>query len=118
MINSTRTLPGSSRAPLPHAPATSSRLPAGWVNTEKYGEVYVSPGGIAWVVQRQGNKLESVSVKITKDDIIGKNATEKRKDAIQKAARRTMSKVLRTTPPILTTGGAGKGNQRVVGMDK
>ena len=66
----------------------TSKLPEGWHFTERYGHVFVSPGGIAWVVQRKGNKLESVSGSLTKDDIIGKTLTEKRQDAVRKTVRR------------------------------
>ena len=60
----------------------TSKLPEGWHFTERYGYVFVSPGGIAWVVERQGNKLESVSGCLTKDDIIVKTAFEKRQVSI------------------------------------
>jgi hypothetical protein len=58
-----------------------TKLKEGWVSTEKYAEVYVSPGGIAWVVQRIGNKLESVSVKLPKADITEKSSAERTKNA-------------------------------------
>jgi len=59
----------------------SRKLPEGWVNTEKYGELYISPGGVAWVVQRIGDKLASVAVKITREDIIEKSSAERTKSA-------------------------------------
>jgi hypothetical protein len=69
----------------------TSKLPEGWHFTEKYGYVFVSPGGIAWLVERQGNKLESVSGSLTKDDIIGKTAIEKRQVSIRNQRRRPVS---------------------------
>jgi len=95
-----------------------SKLPEGWHNTEKYGDVFVSPGGVTWVVQRQGDKLESVSVPLTKDDIISKTALEKRADAIRNQTRRAKTKVPRTQPPILTPGVARVVNDKVVEVVK
>jgi len=93
------------RTPLP---IRSEKLPEGWHNTEKYGEVYVSPGGIAWVVQRHGDKLESVSAPLTKDDISSKTAVEKRAEALQKKMRRAKTKVLRTTAASLAVSAVSK----------
>jgi hypothetical protein len=108
----------SSKAAPDFSPGAAHKLPEGWHNTEKYGEVFVSPGGIAWVVQLVGSKLESVAVQLSPSDIIGKGAVEKRKDAIQKAVRRQSIRVLRTKPPILTpsvvgvaTDGVSEGNK-------
>ena len=45
-------------AVLPAAPANGGRLPEGWHDTEKYGPVFVSLGGVAWAVQLVGDKFE------------------------------------------------------------
>ena len=85
----------------------TSKLPEGWHFTEKYGYVFVSPGGIAWVVERQGNKLESVSVKITKDQIVGRLSSERTKRAEAERRRYNLAKTART--PSSLTGGEVKG---------
>jgi len=87
------------------SPAPANRLPEGWVNTSQ-GDVYISPGGAAWVVERRGDALVSVPVKLSKTDIIGQNAVEKRKEAVRKAARRQSTHGQRTTSPILTAQAA------------
>jgi hypothetical protein len=83
-------------------PTKGQQLPEGWHDTEKYGPVYVTPGGIAWAVQLVGNKFENVSVQLSKDDIIGKTSAEKVKDARRKQVERAKTKAGRTTPSILT----------------
>jgi len=88
-------------------------LPEGWHESEKYGPVYVSPGGKAWTVQIIRDRLENVIVDVSVNDFIGKSAIELRKDAVRKAARRTMTKVSRTTPPILTPSVGSKDNDGV-----
>jgi hypothetical protein len=85
----------------------TSKLPEGWHFTEKYGDVFVSPGGIAWVVERQGNKLESISVPLTKDDMVKKLSEERTKNARYlkewRKSKRNLSK------PSNLTGGEVKG---------
>jgi hypothetical protein len=93
-----------------------AKLPEGWHNTEKYGDVFISPGGIGWVVQRIGEKLESVVVKISKDEIIGKTAIEKRMDAIRRQNRWAKSRVSRTKAPNLTPSAAEVANEKVLEM--
>jgi len=88
-------------------------LPEGWHESEKYGPVYVSPSGKAWTVQIIRDRLENVIVDVSVNDFIGKSAIELRKDAVRKAARRTMTKVSRTTPPILTPSVGSKDNDGV-----
>ena len=90
-----------------------TKLPEGWRNTEKHGDVFISPGGIGWVVQRIGGKLESVAVNISKDEIIGKTAIEKRTDAIRRQTRCAKSKVSRTKAPGLTPSSAEKVDGKV-----
>ena len=92
-----------------------TKLPEGWHNTEKHGDVFTSPGGIGWVVQRAGGKLGSVAGKISKDEIIGKTSIEKRMDAIR---RQTKSKVPRTKAPNLTPSAAEVANEKVLEMVK
>lgn len=58
---------------------SESALREGWHNTEKYGEVYVSPGGIAWVVQRIGDRLQSIAVKLAPSDIVKTTAVDRMK---------------------------------------
>jgi len=70
---------------------TERRLPEGWHHTERYGEVYVSPGGVDWVVRQVGNELKSVSVHVTPADIVKTPATELRKAAILRQSRRKRS---------------------------
>ena len=60
------------------------KLTEGWHNTESYGEVYVSPGGIAWVVQQIGDELASVSVPLAKEDIIREDSATRRIKTEQK----------------------------------
>ena len=90
-----------------------TKLPEGWHNTEKYGEVYISPGGTAWTIQRMGDELASVAVKLSPSDIIEKSAVEKRHDAILRQAKRVNIKVQRTKPPILTPSVVSKANDGV-----
>ena len=97
----------------PHTSKTS-KLTEGWVNTEKYGPVFVSPGGIAWAVQRNGNRLDNIAVKLTKVDVVGKSAIEKRQDAIKKAVRRQSIRVSRTQTAILTPSVVSIGNGSVM----
>ena len=97
----------------PLTPAKSSRLPEGWHMTEKYGEVYVNPGGIAWTIQRDGDELVSVSVQITKEDITQKPSAERVKRNLSDRQRRK-TKVVDVSRPILTAGGAGVANSGVL----
>ena len=97
----------------PAAPAKGSKLPEGWVNTEKYGEVFVNPGGIAWTIQRDGDELVSVSVQITKEDITQKPSADRIKRNLSDRQRRK-SKVVNALRPILTPSGAGVANSGVL----
>jgi hypothetical protein len=94
-------------------PAPRGKLSEGWVNTSQ-GDVFISPGGVAWVVERRRDTLVSVPVKLSKDDIIGKSAAERRVEAIQKQTRRARSKGRRTTSTILTVGAVSKANSGVL----
>ena len=92
---------------------TSRKLPEGWVNTEKYGDVYISLGGVAWVVQRIGDELASVAVKITREDIIEKSSAERTKSARYLKEWRK-SKGILSKRSILTVGKAAIANGEVV----
>ena len=65
-----------------------ARLSEGWHNTEKYGEVFVAPGGSAWVVQQSGEHLVNVMVLVNPSDIIKTPALERRKQAVAKQSYR------------------------------
>ena len=97
--------------PVPARP--TQKLPEGWHNTERFGEVFVSPGGIPWVVQRNGNKLVSVSVPLAKEDIIQKPSAERVKNARRLSVWRNRSRVTVTKPPILTPSVVSKANDGV-----
>jgi hypothetical protein len=103
----------SEKPPEPVPPA-AAQLKEGWYNTEKYGYVFISPGGVCWVVQRIGEKLESVAVKITKDDIIQKPSAERVKNARRLAVWRNKSRVSVTKQPILTAGAVSVANGEVL----
>ena len=77
---------------------TSPRLPEGWHSTERYGDVFVSPGGIAWAVQLVGDKFENISVKITHEDITAKLSAERMKHAAAEKRRYNLAKQIRTPP--------------------
>jgi len=88
------------------SPGAAPRLPEGWRDTTKHGPVFVSPSGKAWAVKLIGNKLENVIVDVSPRDFVGQSAIEKRKEAVRKSARRAMTRVSRTTPPILAAHAA------------
>jgi hypothetical protein len=41
-----------------------------WLRTKRYGDVFVSPVGMAWGIKRHGDKLKSSPVKIFPCDIV------------------------------------------------
>ena len=84
---------GTDRTPVP-----APKLPEGWHDTEKYGPVFVSPGGIAWAVQLVGSKFENIAVKITKKDITGKPSAERIKHAAAEKRRYNLAKSSRKQP--------------------
>jgi hypothetical protein len=101
------------KAGTPPALTKGSRLPEGWHMTEKYGEVYVNPGGIAWTIQRDGDELVSVSVQITKEDITQKPSADRVKRNLSDRQRRK-TKVVNASRPILTASGAGVATEGVL----
>ena len=58
-----------------------ARLSEGWHHTEKYGEVFVAPGGSAWIVQQSGQRLVNVTVTLNQSDIIKTPAIDRVKHA-------------------------------------
>jgi len=76
------------------------KLPEGWHNTEKYGEVFVSPGGTAWVVKEMPNhELKSVAVPMTPQDIIKTSAIDRVKRALVQRRRYKARLSVRKSPP-------------------
>jgi len=55
---------GPRPSPLP------ARFSEGWHHTERYGDVFVTPGGSAWLVQQSGDQLINVTVTPEPSDII------------------------------------------------
>ena len=96
-----------------HLADNAPRLREGWHYTERYGEVYVSPGGTAWVVRQSGNELKSVSVPLTPAEIVKTPATELRKEAILRQQRRKR-RGGRTSPPNFGTSAVRGTKQAVV----
>ena len=66
----------------------AASLSEGWHNTEKYGEVFVAPGGSVWIVQQSGQRLINVTVKLDPSDLVKTPALERRKQAIAKQTYR------------------------------
>jgi hypothetical protein len=75
------------------------RLPEGWHQTIKYGEVFVTPGGEAYTIQNINNQLKSTQVYISQSDIINKTAVEKVKHAQAMRLCRSL-KAHVTKPPL------------------
>ena len=86
----TSTVSGSRVSPLPSDMDSNKthRLPEGWHHTERWGEIFVAPGGSAWVVQQSGDRLINVTVTLEPSDIIKTPALERRKQAIAKQSYR------------------------------
>ncbi len=98
--------------PRPQPAPTRDKLPEGWHFTERYGEVFVSPGGIAWTIKEVetvtpglGNELKTVSVTVKAKDIVKKPAIEQRKQSILRNQHRK-GQVVRTPPPNFGSGNA------------
>lgn len=76
-----------------------SILPAGWYNTAKYGEVFISHDATAWTVQIIDNQLKSMPIKIIPSDIIKTTSIERLKHAqVMRTYRKSKSSI--TQPPI------------------
>ena len=63
-------VPGTNFITGPRPSPLPARLSEGWHHTERWGEVFVAPGGSAWVVQRSGQRLINVTVPLNHSDII------------------------------------------------
>ena len=100
-------------------PQTSkaSKPPEGWINTEKYGPVFVSPGGISWSIQRSGTRLDNIAIKLSTGDVIEKSAEAKLKHA-RAVAQWRKSKVAITKAAILTAGAVVTREETVAGPAK
>ncbi len=57
----------------------SNKLPEGWHNTEKYGQVFITPDGSAWTIKSVNNQLQSTQVNISQSDIISTTAIDRTK---------------------------------------
>jgi len=62
----------------------------GWYQTEKYGEVYVAPGGTAWIVNKE---LKSVQVPLLESDIIRPDSLTRRIKAEQRKKQPSYTKL-------------------------
>ena len=100
-------------------PQTSkaSKPPDGWINTEKYGPVFVSPGGISWSIHRSGTRLDNIAIKLSTGDVIEKSAEAKLKHA-RAVAQWRKSKVAITKAAILTAGAVVTREETVAGPAK
>lgn len=93
-------------------PAPRGKLAEGWVTTSQ-GDVFVSPGGLAWVVERRGDALVSVPVKIIKEDIIGNPSAIRTKRAAAER-QRYKTRVSARKAASLTVGEAAIANGEVL----
>ncbi len=72
----------------------------GWHHTDKFGDIFVSPDGIAWAVRQNGDRLVNVAVKLNPSDITKTTLLERRKQSIAKRSyrkrhgRRTLEVIL------------------------
>ena len=60
------------------------RLTRGWHLTDKFGDIFVSPGGSAWAVQQKGDRLINITVKLNPTNVVRTPLLERRKQAIAK----------------------------------
>lgn len=87
------------------------KLPEGYHFTEKYGEIFVSPGGIAWVTREMPNhELKSVSVPVKPTDIVKTPAVDRLKHA--KAVQRSRIRARGLTQPSIFGSGKGKDSKQ------
>jgi hypothetical protein len=77
----TTTLINTFQESCPHPLVNPPKLPEGWHHTERWGEVFVTPGGSAWVVQHSNDRLINVTVIINLSDIIKTPAIDRVKHA-------------------------------------
>ena len=62
-------------------PSDHHRPAPGWHLTDKFGDIFVSPGGSAWAVQQKGDRLINITVKLNPTDVVKKPAIERIKHA-------------------------------------
>lgn len=91
----TSTLVNIIQVPKPDLSATTAKLPEGWHHTEKYGDVFVAPGGSAWVVQQNGEHLINVTVMLNPSDIIKTPAIDRVKHAFVERRRYNLALAVR-----------------------
>ena len=99
-------------SPRPNSKVEDKKLPEGWVNTSQ-GDVFISPGGVAWVIEQHGDALVSVPVKLLPSDIIKAPAVDRVKRNLADRQRRK-SRVVDVSPSILTVGVVNKANSEVL----
>ena len=73
------------------APEEHHRLAPGWHHTDKFGDIFISPDGSAWIVQQSGDRLTNVMVNLNPTDIIKTAAIDKVKHAQAMRAYRKRS---------------------------
>ena len=56
----------------------------GWHLTDKFADIFVSPGGSAWAVQQKGDRLINITVKLNPTNVVRTPLLERRKQAIAK----------------------------------
>ena len=81
--------------PWPLPSPLPARLSEGWHHTERWGEVFVAPGGSAWVVQQSGQHLINVTVTLNPSDIIKTPAIDRVKHALVERRRYNLALAVR-----------------------
>ena len=59
----------------------------GWHHTDKFGDIFISPDGIAWAVQQSGQRFVNVAIKLDSSDIVQRPAIERVKRALAERRR-------------------------------
>ena len=91
----TTTLINTFQESCPHPLVNPPKLPEGWHLTEKYGDVFVAPGGSVWVVQQNGQHLINVTVTLNPSDIIKTPAIDRVKHALVERRRYNLALAVR-----------------------
>jgi hypothetical protein len=91
----TTTLINTFQESCPHPLVNPPKLPEGWHHTEKYGDVFVAPGGSVWVVQQNGQHLINVTVTLNPSDIIKTPAIDRVKHALVERRRYNLALAVR-----------------------
>ena len=74
------------------------RLTPGWHHTDKFGDIFVSPGGSAWAVQQSGDRLINVAVNLNFADVVQRPAAERVKRASAERRRYNLALTARKQP--------------------